>query len=41
MRAEERRGTAAILIAAASYGFLGVFVKLALEAGVHVLPLAA
>jgi drug/metabolite transporter (DMT)-like permease len=41
MRAEERRGTAAILIAAASYGFLGVFVKLALEAGVDVLPLAA
>ena len=41
MRAEERRGTAAILIAAASYGFLGVFVKLALEAGVQVLPLAA
>ena len=41
MRVEERRGTAAILIAAASYGFLGVLVKLALEAGVDVLPLAA
>ena len=41
MRAEERKGTAAILVAAVSYGFLGVLVKLALEAGVHVLPLAA
>ena len=41
MRVEERRGTAAILIAAASYGFLGVLVKLALDAGVDVLPLAA
>jgi drug/metabolite transporter (DMT)-like permease len=41
MRAEERRGTAAILVAAVSYGFLGVLVKLALEAGVDVLPLAA
>jgi drug/metabolite transporter (DMT)-like permease len=41
MRAEERRGTAAILVAAVGYGFLGVLVKLALEAGVEVLPLAA
>ena len=41
MRAEERRGSIAILIAAASYGFLSVFVKLALEAGVDVLSLAA
>lgn len=41
MRAEERKGTAAILVAAVSYGFLGVLVKLALEAGVDVLPLAA
>jgi drug/metabolite transporter (DMT)-like permease len=31
----------AILVAAASYGFLSIFVKLALEAGVDVLPLAA
>jgi len=41
MRAEERRGTAAILVAAVGYGFLGVLVKLALAAGVEVLPLAA
>ena len=41
MRAEERRGSLAILIAAASYGFLSVFVKLALDAGVDVLALAA
>lgn len=41
MRAEERKGTIAILIAAVGYGFLGVLVKLALEAGVHVFPLAA
>lgn len=31
----------AILIAAVGYGFLSVLVKLAFEAGVHVLPLAA
>ena len=41
MRAEERRGTAAILVAAASYGFLSILGKLALESGVDVLPLAA
>lgn len=41
MRAEERRGTVAILVAAVGYGFLGVLVKLAIEAGVDVLPLAA
>ena len=41
MRAEERRGTAAILVSAASYGFLSILGKLALEAGVDVLPLAA
>lgn len=41
MRPEERRGTLAILVSAMSYGFLGVLVKLALEAGVDVLPLAA
>ena len=41
MRAEERRGTVMILIAATSYGFLSVLVKLALEAGVDVLALAA
>jgi drug/metabolite transporter (DMT)-like permease len=41
MRAEERKGTVAILVAAVSYGFLGVLVKLAIEAGVDVLPLAA
>jgi drug/metabolite transporter (DMT)-like permease len=41
MRAEERRGTLAILVAAASYGFLSILVKFALEAGVDVVPLAA
>lgn len=41
MRAEERRGTLAILTAAASYGFLSVLVKFALEAGVDVFSLAA
>lgn len=41
MRPEERRGTLAILVAATSYGFLGVLVKLALAAGVRALPLAA
>ncbi len=41
MRGEERRGTAAILVSAASYGFLSILGKLALEAGVDVLPLAA
>jgi drug/metabolite transporter (DMT)-like permease len=41
MRAEERKGVAAILVAAVSYAFLGVLVKLALKAGVDVLPLAA
>ena len=41
MRPEERRGTLAILVAATSYGFLGVLVKLALEAGVDAMPLAA
>jgi drug/metabolite transporter (DMT)-like permease len=41
MRLEERRGTLAILVAATSYGFLGVLVKLALAAGVRALPLAA
>jgi drug/metabolite transporter (DMT)-like permease len=41
MRAEERRGTAAILVSAVAYGFTGVLAKLALDAGVRVLPLAA
>ncbi|HET6637580.1 MAG TPA: DMT family transporter [Gemmatimonadota bacterium] len=41
MRAEERRGTAAILVSAASYGFLSILGKLAFAAGVDVLPLAA
>ena len=41
MRAEERRGTAAILVSAACYGFLSILGKLALGSGVDVLPLAA
>ena len=41
MRAEERRGTAAILVSAGSYGFLSILGKLALASGVDVLPLAA
>src|SRR5687768_15893532 len=38
---EERKGTLAIVAAAAGYGFLSVLLKLALEAGAGVLPLAA
>ena len=41
MRAEERRGAAAILVSAVGYGFTGILAKLALDAGVRVLPLVA
>ncbi len=41
MRAEARRGAVAILVSAIGYGFTGVLIRLALDAGVRVLPLAA
>ncbi len=40
MRREERLGTAAVLVSALGYGFLGILVKLGLAAGTGPLPLA-
>lgn len=41
MRAEERKGTLAVVASAIAYGFLAILLKLALEAGARPLPLVA